>query len=267
MTGLVTLTVEEAIKNPPPTVKFSAVPGETGDSKVKVCYQVQSTGGGIGEVRLFQNGKLIKSDGFYREVAAQKQRGNYEAGSVEQQGCLSGYAVPDHQGEAESRCTSCRPKGESFDECVELETIAGENEIGLTAFNAPNTVQSVMGTARFTSTRAPAEPQLYILAVGIDRYRDASINLKYAAKDARDFISQLADKAKTIYKPANIHLTTLVNEQAGKQNILAAIEKLAAQVKHGDSFIFFDASHGLLLQSQYYIVTGSFDGRLDKAPA
>ncbi|MCK7510242.1 MAG: hypothetical protein MZV70_43495 [Desulfobacterales bacterium] len=79
LTGLVRLTVEEAINHPPPTVKFSAVPGETGDPKVKVCYQVQSTGGGIGEVRLFQNGKLIKSDGFYREVAAQSACGKHEA--------------------------------------------------------------------------------------------------------------------------------------------------------------------------------------------
>ena len=157
-----------------------------------------------------------------------------------------------------------RAKGDSFDECVELEAISGENEISLTAFNAPNTVQSVMSMARFTSTRTPDDPHLYILAVGIDRYRDASINLKYAAKDARDFMTQLAEKAKTIYKPANIHLTILVDEQAGKQNILAAIEKLAAQVRHGDSFIFFNASHGLLLQSQSYMVTSGFAGTLDQ---
>ena len=30
-------------------------------------------GGGIGEVRLFQNGKLIKSDGFYRDIAVQSK--------------------------------------------------------------------------------------------------------------------------------------------------------------------------------------------------
>ncbi|MCK7510241.1 MAG: caspase family protein [Desulfobacterales bacterium] len=106
-------------------------------------------------------------------------------------------------------------------------------------------------------------PHLYILAVGIDRYRDASINLKYAAKDARDFITQLADKAKTIYPPANIHLTTLVNEQAGKQNILAAIDKLAALVKHGDSFIFFDASHGLLWKASTTSSPAASTGPLD----
>ena len=261
--GLVTLTVDEAINNPPPAVKFSAVPNQTSDSKVKVCYQVQSTGGGIGEVRLFQNGKLIKSDGFYREVAVQSSTATIKLAALNSRAVYQDMRSLTVKEKQSPGAVLVRPKGDLVDECVELETIAGENEISLTAFNAPNTVQSVMGTARFISTRKQEEPRLYILAVGIDRYRDASINLKYAAKDAQDFITQLADKAGTIYKPSNIHLTSLVNEQAGKQNILATIEKLASQVKHGDSFIFFNASHGLLLQSQYYIVTSSFDGRLD----
>ena len=261
--GLVTLTVEEAINNPPPTVKFSTVPGQTGYPKVKVCYQVQSTGGGVGEVRLFQNGKLIKSDGFYREVAAQSVTAPLKLAQLNSRAVYQDMRSLTIKEKQSPGAVLARPKSELVDECVELETIAGENEIGLTAFNAPNTVQSVMGTARFVSTRAQEEPRLYILAVGIDRYLDASINLKYAAKDAKDFIAQLAGKAGTIYKKSNIHLTSLVNEQASKQNILATIEKLALQIKHGDSFVFFNASHGLLLQSQYYIVTSNFDGRLD----
>ena len=265
ITGLVTLTVAEAIKNPPPTVKFSAVPNQTSDPKVKVCYQVQSTGGGIGEVRLFQNGKLIKSDGFYREGAAQSTTATIKLAALNSRAVYQDMRSLTVKEKQSPGAVLVRPKGELVDECVELETIAGENEISLTAFNASNTVQSMMGTARFISTKTQEEPRLYILAVGIDRYRDSSINLKYAAKDAKDFITQLADKAGTIYKPSNIHLTSLINEQASKQNILATIEKLASQVKHGDSFIFFNASHGLLLQSQYYIVTSSFDGRLDSS--
>ncbi len=263
ITGLIRLTVEEAINNPPPTVKFSTIPGQTSDAKVKVCYQVQSTGGGIGEVRLFQNSKLIKSDGFYREVAAQSTTAPLKLAALNSRAVYQDMRSLTIKEKQSPGAVVGRAKGESFDECVEVETISGENEIGLTAFNAPNTVQSVMGTASFTSTRTPDEPRLYILAVGIDRYRDASINLKYAAKDAKDFITQMASKAGTIYKPANIHLTSLFNEQASKRTLLAAIDKLASQVKHGDSFIFFNASHGYLWQNQYYIITSSFDGRLD----
>jgi WD40 repeat protein len=263
ITSLVTLTVDEAIKNPPPTVIFSSIPNQTGDPSVKVCYQVQSTGGGIGEVRLFQNGKLIKSDGFYREVVPQSATTSLKLAALNSRAVYQNMRSLTIKEKQSPGAVVVRSKGEWVSECIELETIAGENEISLTAFNAPNTVQSVMDTVRFNSTRKPDEPHLYILAAGIDRYRDPSINLKYAAKDAHDFIKHLADKAGTLYKPSNIHLTTLVNEQAGKQNILATIEKLASRIKHGDSFIFFAASHGLLLQSQYYIVTSSFAGPLD----
>ena len=69
ISGLITLTLDEAIRNPPPTVAVAPVPAGTDQPKVKVCYQVKSTGGGIGEVRVFHNGKLIQSDGYYREAA------------------------------------------------------------------------------------------------------------------------------------------------------------------------------------------------------
>ena len=260
--GLVTLTVEEAINNPPPTVKFASLPERTDAARLQVCYQIQSTGGGIGEVRLFQNGKLVKSDGFYREAAASTtaplKLATLDSRAVYQD--MRSLTVREKPG---TGAMVAKPKGDLVEECVELDVTSGENEIGLAAFNGPNTVQSVLSTARFVSTRKPEEPHLYILAVGIDRYRDASVNLKYAAKDARDFLAQLADKTGTIYKPENIHLTSLVDEKAGKAEIMATIDRLASQVKHGDSFIFFAASHGLLLQNQYYIVTSSFDGRLD----
>lgn len=66
---LITLTIEDAIKNPPPKVDFTSVLSDSTSQTVKVCYQAKNTGGGIGEVRLFHNGKLIRSDGFYKDVA------------------------------------------------------------------------------------------------------------------------------------------------------------------------------------------------------
>ncbi len=263
--GLITVTVDEAINHPPPAVKLFPVSSTANASKMKVCYQIKSSGGGIGEVRLFQNGKLIRSDGFYREVVAtetamRQQLAGLNSRVVYQD--IRSLVVKERQPSGKLIAES---KGELVDDCVDVEAIAGENEISLTSFNAPNTVQSVMHSVLFNAIRQQEEPQIYILSVGIDCYRDASINLKYAAKDAGDFITQLSGKARTIYKPENIHQVCLVNEQAGKQNILAAIETLSRKIKHGDSFIFFNASHGLLLQNQYYMVTSSFDGKLDRA--
>lgn len=263
--GLVRLTVEEAIHNPPPNVSFSKVPSQTNDARVRICYQIQSTGGGIGEVRLFQNAKLIKSDGFYREAVSHNAKAPLKLAALNSRALYQDMRALIIKGKDCSGAAIIQPKNELVKECVELDAIAGENEISLCAFNAPNTVQSVMGTARFVSARVPDAPRLYILAVGIDRYRDTSINLKYATKDAKDFAAKMAEKSKTVYSPENIYLTTLADRQASKNNILTAVEEIAMKAKHGDSFIFFVASHGLLLQNQYYIVTSSFDGSTDHA--
>ncbi|MEI7673109.1 MAG: caspase family protein, partial [Deltaproteobacteria bacterium] len=263
ISSLITLTAVEALQTPPPEVKFTSIPKESPGSKAKVCYQIKSTGGGIGEVRLFQNGKLIKSDGFYREVAKKESTEKIQLASLNSRAIYNdqrGLVVNEKQ---TATFVIAKPKGELVHECVEIETIAGENEISLAAFNAPNTVQGFMDTATFNSTRKPDEPHLYILSVGIDTYRDSSINLKYAAKDAKDFIAILPEKARSIYKSENIHLITLADQQAGKQNIMKNIDELSAQVKHGDGFIFFNASHGVLLQNQYYIVTADFNGDLN----
>ena len=263
ISSLITLTADEALKTPPPEVKFTTIPRKSAEKSAKVCYQVKSTGGGIGEVRLFQNGKLIKSDGFYRETAKMETTDKIQIASMNSRAIYQdqrGLVVREKKA---ANAAISKPKNDLFDECVEIEPISGENEISLAAFNAPNTVQGFMETATFISTRKADEPHLYILSVGIDTYRDSSINLKYAAKDAKDFIAKLPEKAKSIYKPQNIHIVTLTNQQADKQSILKAIDDLATKVKHGDGFIFFNASHGVLLQNQYYIVTAGFDGNLD----
>ncbi|MCK9196864.1 MAG: caspase family protein [Syntrophales bacterium] len=259
---LITLTLSDAIKTPPPRVNFGILPKETNAPVAKICYRVKSTGGGIGEIRIFQNGKLIKSDGFYREVVKNETTAKMKLASMNSRAVYQDMRSVAVKGQKLPGAQLDKPKGDLVEECVEVETIAGENEISLTAFNAPNTVQSFLETAKFTSTVRQDEPHLYILSVGIDKYRDASINLKYAAKDAKDFSARLSEKARTLYKPENIHLVGLANEQAGKQNILATIDSLSKKIKHGDCFIFFDASHGLLLQGQYYIVTSGFDGKL-----
>lgn len=212
---------------------------------------------------MFQNGKLIKSDGFYREIVKKEVSDKLQIASLNSRAIYQEQRGLIGREKKAANTAISKSKGNLVDECVEIETIAGENQISLAAFNAPNTVQSFMETVTFVSTRKAEDPNLYILSVGIDTYMDSSINLKYAAKDARDFISKLPEKARSIYKPQNIHIVNLTNQQATKQNILKAIDELAAKVSNGDGFIFFNASHGTLLHNQYYIVTTGFDGNLE----
>lgn len=261
--GLITLTLEEAIKNPPPTIEFTSVPAATDQSKVKVCYQVKSTGGGIGEVRLFHNGKLVYSDGFYREMV--------KAGSSKQITTLSGKEIyAQMRGIKITEKQNISPilsqsKGEIFEDCKEIDAVSGENEISIAAFNAQNTVQSLMKTKSFRADIKTDEPHLYILSIGINKYKDEKSNLNYAVKDAIDIVAKIKVQASTIYKPQNIHAEILTDESATKTGILDKLKEISKQIKPNDSFILFVAAHGVLMENQYYMITHSFNGILESS--
>lgn len=260
ISGLITVTLEEAIKNPPPIVEIVSLPKEINQPKARVCYRVKSSGGGIGEVRLFHNGKLVYSDGFYIDIS--------KTFSKKQFLTLTGKNIYENMrgikitAKGEVSPIQSKSKGELYEDCKEIDAINGENEITITAFNGQNTVQSLMKTVSFKANLPNLEPNLYILAIGIDKYKNSSINLRYAVKDARDIVDRIVKQSSTIYKQKNIHFEILVDERATKTNILRKIEELSQKIRPEDSFIFFSAGHGILLQNQYYMLTHDFYGEI-----
>lgn len=257
--------LEEAMLNPPPVVEFVRVPSESADAGVTISYRVTSTGGGIGEVRLFHNGKLIKSDGFYRQaVVAPTDRNNTLLASNSRaiKDYLRSVALVSRKENILSLIESA-PKGDVYEGTVTVDAVSGENDIGLAAFNRNNSVQSMLKTATFKSTVKQGAPHIYIMAVGIDEYKIPGNNLIYAVKDAESIARTLQERSKTQYKPENIHALTLRNADSTKINILNDINKLSKIVKPDDVFVFFIASHGVLQSGLYSIVTHDYNGHLN----
>ncbi len=257
--GLITITIDDALQSPPPAVEFTSVPPDTDKPQARVCYQVNNQGGGIGEVRVFHNGKLIRSDGFYRDIA-KTTYGKMQLASLDGKTIREEMRSITIKTKAEPSPIMSKSKGDSYTDCTEIDAVPGENELSLTAFNRNNTIQSVMKTTGFKSSLRQEDPHLYVLIIGIDRYRDHTIDLKYAAKDASDIKDALLGQAKTLYRPENIHAETFLNRQATRENILGKILELSRKIKPGDSFVFFVAGHGVLLQDQYYMLTHDYDG-------
>ncbi|HOG12285.1 MAG TPA: caspase family protein [Smithellaceae bacterium] len=264
ISSLVSLTIDEALKNPPPAVEFTTVPPQTDSPKVKVCYQAESTGGGIGEVRLFHNGKLIQSDGYYREVA-KTSTGTTSLASLNSRSIYADMRSINIKAKTDAAFIASQAKGDRFEDCREIDAIAGENEVSVSAFNAGNTVQSYLKTITFNSGIKPEDPHLYIFSIGIDQYKDSSVNLKYAVKDAKELEAKIKAQSATLYRPQNIHYSLVTDQEANKTNIINKINALADTIKPQDSFILFVAGHGVLLQNQYYMLTHDFDGRINDA--
>lgn len=257
--GLISVTMKDASKNPPPSVVFTKIPSDTDPSKTNVCYEVKSTGGGIGEVRLFHNGKLIQSDGYYRDAVkatVEKTR----LSSINSVAIYEDMRSISIKGAVDSMPLVSKSKGDILNACQEVEAIQGENEISVTAFNRNNTVQSAIKTIKFNSKAKSGEPHLYVLAMGIDRYKDSTVNLRYAVKDAEDLEEKIKVQSATLYKTQNIHHVLLKDAEATKAAILSKINELAKMIKPQDSFILIVAGHGVLLQNQYYMLTHDYNG-------
>lgn len=262
ISGLVSITMKDASSNPPPSVEFTTTLSDTDRPKIKVCYRATNTGGGIGEVRLFHNGKLIESDGYYRDLAkatpevtpliALNSRGIYND--------MRNLMLKEKDVASPLTAVS---KGDVFDDCREVDTVPGENEISVAAFNKNNTVQSHVNTISFNAKVRMEEPHLYILSIGIDKYKDPSVTLEYAVKDAKDIEASLVKQSATIYRPDRIHYEVLKDDEATKTNIRNRIDAISQKIKPADSFILFAAGHGVFLQNQYYVVTHDYDGTLD----
>src|SRR5690242_2083945 len=93
---------------------------------------------------------------------------------------------------------------------------------------------------------APAAADQWALLVGISNYPGQIQKLTYANKDARAISDMLITAARL---PAD-HVRLLTDDGQGealatKQNILAAIDKLAARVQPNHQVIVFLAGHGI----------------------
>ena len=258
---LVELTIDDVLASPPPSVEIFDAPDRTAAPSLSMSYRIEDQGGGIGEVRVFHNGKLIKSDGFYRVSI----RNDFQFASLDVANSRSLYDKERGLSVQEKVVdrVQAAPKGQEYIDRVDIALTSGLNEISVCAFNRDNTIQSVLKTVRVTADIPPAEPRLFIVSIGIDQYADSSISLKYAAKDAGDMAAQLQAVAPSVFKQENIHMTVISNHDASKQAVQLAIENLESEVGPADTVVVFFAGHGVLLDNQYYFVTTDYAGQMN----
>jgi uncharacterized caspase-like protein len=81
---------------------------------------------------------------------------------------------------------------------------------------------------------------VFAVIVGVSKYENKSINLKFAAYDAINFYSYIAK----VNKEDSTQFTLLTNKKATKDNILQALEIQFAKAGAGDKIIFFFSGHG-----------------------
>ncbi len=98
------------------------------------------------------------------------------------------------------------------------------------------------GPSLAQETEGQAINDKWAVVVGISKFNDESLNLKYAANDAKDFYKYLVNNGHF----APDHVTLLTDEQATRQNVLSTICErwLPTLVKPNDLVVIYYSSHG-----------------------
>jgi WD40 repeat protein len=189
------------IKLPPLVHIASPKPGATSES-ARIVVEATDQGGGVEDIRLYQNGKLVSED--TRQLAREN-----------------------------------RARTRTFD----VTFVPGINTFRATAFNTDRT-EATSDELKIELKAVEASSDLYILAVGLNEYKNTSYSLNYGRADAQAFADAIEKRGRGIFK--QIYKQVILDGQATREGIEAGFNKIVAQAKPQDAFVFYFAGHGVM---------------------
>lgn len=138
-----------------------------------------------------------------------------------------------------------------------VDLVPGANELKVVA-TAASRIESAPAVVQFIHEAQKAVPKLYVVAVGIDTYRQSALNLDYAVADADAFANNLKSTAQSFY--SEIYTVVLdTPETTTRESILRALDAAVAQCRPTDVFCFFFSGHGSFLRqrddAKYFLAT------------
>lgn len=152
----------------------------------------------------------------------------------------------------------------------EITVTAGPNRLVAYGFNRDN-VKSKDAPLVFAGAEAlKRKGTAYIIAVGVNEYENSQYNLKYATADAKSFGDEMRRRQTQLAGFERVEVIQLLDQEATKANILAAIKRLAGEpgipsLKTGpldgikraepeDTVVIYFAGHGTAQAQRFYLI-------------
>ncbi len=201
------------IKPPPEAAIVSPLPGRQFDSEaLEVKVVAEDMGGGIAEVRLYQNGKILPRESIARVTK----------------------------------------EGSSQEHLFRVKLIEGENRLRVVALSRDRVESSPMEIS-VTLRGAEKQSDLHLVVVGINRYRNAALNLTYAETDAKgvlDFFQSAG--VKKLFR--SVHVYSALSEQATGQRIRGLLAEVGRKAQPQDTLLVYLAGHGDTMGEEWYFI-------------
>lgn len=259
-------TYKTALQNPPPTVKIKTGNQKVNQDKIKVVYDIKDNNGGVGFIRIYQEGKLIQTIG---EGKVNKQSANIDtvleqnkldkANQANQNKYLTSL-IPkavDNRLEisdtvANQKSSTTTKKAGAYE--IEVDLISGKNEIAIEAFNKTNTVASFRESIVIEADIPKKEPKLYAIVVGVDEFesKPKKFNLNYAQNDAQSVKQEIENRIGKTFNETEVKY--LIGKEVTKTNISNATKAIANKAKLEDTIIFYISTHGRVVKGDLYFL-------------
>jgi WD40 repeat protein len=198
-------------------IQVKPAPMSTDLQTAKIKMEVTDKGGGIDEVILFQNGKLVQTT--KREF--KKSELMNETREIE----------------------------------FEIALVKGLNQIKVIAFNNQRTECVPVEFSLNAGEPGIKKPTLHLLAIGINEYKNARYNLNYAVSDAEGIKKALELSRNSLF--GSINSVFISNEEATKKRIQDEIRKVVEKASQDDIFIFYFGGHGMVTEDgnpMFYLI-------------
>ena len=101
------------------------------------------------------------------------------------------------------------------------------------------------------------KPDLYVLAVGISKYKDTNLQLEYADKDAEAVVKLFTSQKGGMFNDVKVRM--IVNEEATREAILEGLGWLREEATPYDLRVVFLSGHGGISNDRYFLWCYPFD--------
>ncbi len=187
----------------------------TSEKKIKLSVDIFDGGGGVKEVNIYQNNKLVILDDSVKIFNKEKVTKTYT-----------------------------------------VNLVNGENDFKVLVINYQNIESRPDHLFIQYTGELITNSDLYVLAVGINRYKNRAYNLNYARSDASSFVDKIQERSRKIFK--NIRVINLFDSMAVKDSIVHKFRAIGYKAQPQDVFVFYYAGHGSIdtenPQAEYYLV-------------
>lgn len=142
--------------------------------------------------------------------------------------------------------------------------VEGSNRLEVQAASEDGSWESEPAVLMLRYQAPLAPPQLHLVAVGVSRYAQEAMNLKFAAIDTQAMFEVFMRRGPQLYGEGGVHASALVDQQATQAGIKPALNELRAKARPQDTLVLFLAGHGTMLGQRYYFLPHDFRQQAEK---